>query len=102
MPSYRVDNGEWHDVHLDRHDNELTLRVDGGGGRREVTGSPGRSREIVIDPALVMLGSSFPSGHNKSFQGEVQVCFVERDARRPKVIGLSPDSSIVLLALLLF
>ncbi|XP_016373242.1 neural-cadherin-like, partial [Sinocyclocheilus rhinocerous] len=69
VPSYRLDNGEWHDIHLDRHDNELTLRLDGGGGRREVTGSPGRSREIVIDPAVVMLGNSFPSGHNKSFQG---------------------------------
>uniref|UniRef100_A0A8C1J1L8 Si:ch211-186j3.6 n=1 Tax=Cyprinus carpio TaxID=7962 RepID=A0A8C1J1L8_CYPCA len=69
MPSYRLDNGEWHDIHLDRHDNEMTLRLDGGGGRREVTGSPGRSREIVIDPAVVMLGNSFPSGHNKSFQG---------------------------------
>uniref|UniRef100_A0A8C2H084 Si:ch211-186j3.6 n=1 Tax=Cyprinus carpio TaxID=7962 RepID=A0A8C2H084_CYPCA len=69
MPSYRLDNGEWHDIHLDRHDNEMTLRLDGGGGRREVTGSPGRSREIVIDPAMVMLGNSFPSGHNKSFQG---------------------------------
>ncbi|XP_073692686.1 putative neural-cadherin 2 [Garra rufa] len=69
MPSCRLDNGEWHEVHLDRHDNELTLRLDGGGGRREVTGSPGRSREIVIDPAVVILGNSFPSGHNKSFQG---------------------------------
>lgn len=74
MPSYRLDNGEWHDIHLDRHDNELTLRLDGGGGRREITGSPGHSREIVIDSAVVMLGNSFPSGHNKSFQGEVQVC----------------------------
>ncbi|XP_016104545.1 putative neural-cadherin 2 [Sinocyclocheilus grahami] len=69
IPSYRLDNGEWHDIHLDRHDNEMTLRLDGGGGQREVTGSPGRSREIVIDPAVVMLGNSFPSGHNKSFQG---------------------------------
>ncbi|KAI1904104.1 hypothetical protein AGOR_G00002230 [Albula goreensis] len=69
LPSYRVDNGEWHEVHLDRHDNELTLRLNGGGGRREATASPGRSREIIIDPGVVMLGNSFPSGHNKSFQG---------------------------------
>ncbi|KAI4878079.1 hypothetical protein NFI96_007467 [Prochilodus magdalenae] len=68
MPSHRLDNGEWHEVYLDRHDNEMTLRVDGGGGRREVSGSPGRSREIVIDPSMVMLGNSFPTGHNKSFQ----------------------------------
>ncbi|XP_035250729.1 neural-cadherin-like [Anguilla anguilla] len=72
LPSYRVDNGEWHKVHLDRYDNELTLRLNGGGGRREVTAFPGRSREIVIDPAVVMLGNSFPSGHNKSFQGCIQ------------------------------
>ncbi|KAK3527999.1 hypothetical protein QTP86_013111 [Hemibagrus guttatus] len=69
MLSHRLDNGEWHEVHLERHDNEMTLRVDGGSGRREVTGAPGRSREIIIDPSLVMLGNSFPTGHNKSFQG---------------------------------
>ncbi|XP_034151116.1 neural-cadherin isoform X2 [Esox lucius] len=69
LPSYRLDNGEWHEVHLDRHDNELTLRLDGGGGRREASAAPGRSREIVIDPTVVMLGSAFPSGSNKSFQG---------------------------------
>ncbi|XP_035376990.1 neural-cadherin [Electrophorus electricus] len=68
-PSHRLDNGEWHEVHLDRHDNEVTLRVDGGGGRREVTGSPGHSREIVVDTSMVMLGNSFPLAHNKSFQG---------------------------------
>lgn len=70
MLSHRLDNGEWHEVHLERHDNEMTLSVDGGGGRREVTGLPGRSREIIIDPSLVMLGNSFPTGHNKSFQGK--------------------------------
>lgn len=70
IPTYRLDNGEWHDIFLDRHDNEMTLRLDGGGGKREVTGSHGRSREILIDPTAVMLGNTFPSGINKSFQGE--------------------------------
>nr|XP_043886785.1 putative neural-cadherin 2 [Solea senegalensis] len=70
LPTYRLDNGEWHEVHLDRHDNEMTLRLDGGGGQREVTGSRGRSREIVIDPSAVILGNTFPSEINKSFQGE--------------------------------
>ncbi|XP_054588647.2 neural-cadherin [Nothobranchius furzeri] len=75
LPSYRLDNGEWHEVFFDRHDNELTLRLDGGGGQREVTGTWSRSREIIIDPTAVMLGNAFPSGINKSFQG----CM--RDAR---------------------
>uniref|UniRef100_A0A671U276 Si:ch211-186j3.6 n=1 Tax=Sparus aurata TaxID=8175 RepID=A0A671U276_SPAAU len=75
LPTYRLDNGEWHEVFLDRHDNEMMLQLDGGGGQREVTGSHGRSREIIIDPTVVMLGNTFPSGINKSFQG----CM--RDAR---------------------
>uniref|UniRef100_A0A3Q2X3E2 Si:ch211-186j3.6 n=1 Tax=Haplochromis burtoni TaxID=8153 RepID=A0A3Q2X3E2_HAPBU len=68
LPTYRLDNGEWHEVFLDRHDNEMTLRMDGGGGQREVSGLQGRSREIIIDPTVVMLGNTFPSGINKSFQ----------------------------------
>uniref|UniRef100_A0A4W6EW73 Neural-cadherin-like n=1 Tax=Lates calcarifer TaxID=8187 RepID=A0A4W6EW73_LATCA len=54
---------------LDRYGREFTLLLDGGGGRREVTASPGRSQEIIIDPSVVMIGNSFPSGHNRSFLG---------------------------------
>ncbi|KAK7891667.1 hypothetical protein WMY93_023630 [Mugilogobius chulae] len=69
LHSFRLNNGEWHEVELERFGREFSLRVDGGGGRREVTASPGRSHEIIIDQALVMLGNSFPSGHNRSFLG---------------------------------
>uniref|UniRef100_A0A8C7X481 Si:ch211-186j3.6 n=1 Tax=Oryzias sinensis TaxID=183150 RepID=A0A8C7X481_9TELE len=69
LPSYRLDNGDWHEVFLDRHDSEMTLKLDGGGGQREVTGSKGRSREIVVDQSAVMLGNTFSPGINKSFQG---------------------------------
>ncbi|XP_023271307.1 neural-cadherin-like [Seriola lalandi dorsalis] len=69
LPYHRIDDGEWHDVELDRYGREFTLRLDGGGGRREVTASPGRSQEIIIDPSVVMIGNSFPSGHNRSFIG---------------------------------
>ncbi|XP_031138985.1 neural-cadherin-like isoform X2 [Sander lucioperca] len=69
LPYQRVSDGEWHEVELDRYGREFTLRLDGGGGRREVTASPGRSQEIIIDPSVVLLGNSFPSGHNRSFLG---------------------------------
>ncbi|MBN3309830.1 CADN protein, partial [Amia calva] len=69
LPSYRIDNGEWHEIHLERHDKEFTLQLDGGGGKREATSSQGRNREIVIDPSVVMLGNFFPTSHNRSFQG---------------------------------
>ncbi|XP_057692632.1 neural-cadherin-like isoform X2 [Corythoichthys intestinalis] len=69
LPFRRLDDGEWHELELDRFGREFALRVDGGGGRREITASPGRSQEIIIDPSVVMLGNSFPSGHNRSFLG---------------------------------
>jgi len=69
LPYHRLGDGEWHEVELDRYGREFTLRLDGGGGRREVTASLGRSQEIIIDPSVVMLGNSFPSGHNQSFLG---------------------------------
>ncbi|CAB1437444.1 unnamed protein product [Pleuronectes platessa] len=69
LPFHRLNDGEWHDVALDRYGREFTLQLDGGGGRREVTVSPGRGQEIIIDPSAVMIGNSFPSGHNRSFLG---------------------------------
>lgn len=69
LPHSPLSNGEWREVELDRFGRELTLRLDGGGGRREAVGSPGQSQEIIIDPSVVMLGNSFPSGHNRSFLG---------------------------------
>lgn len=69
LPHSPLSNGEWHEVELDRFGREFTLRLDGGGGRREAVGSPGQSQEIIIDPSVVMLGNSFPSGHNRSFLG---------------------------------
>ncbi|XP_077372754.1 neural-cadherin-like isoform X2 [Festucalex cinctus] len=69
LPFHHLDDGEWHELELDRFGREFTLRVDGGGGRREIMASPGRSQEIIIDPSVVMLGNSFPSGHNRSFLG---------------------------------
>ncbi|XP_071199905.1 neural-cadherin-like [Salvelinus alpinus] len=69
LPFQRLDNGEWHEVELDRHGKEFTLRLDGGGGRQEVTAAPGQSQEIVIDQTVVMLGNSFPLGNNHSFLG---------------------------------
>lgn len=75
LHSHRLNNGEWHEVELDRYGREFTLRLDGGGGRREVTASPGRSQEIIIDQSLVMLGNSFPSGHNRSFLGMCLISF---------------------------
>uniref|UniRef100_A0A3B4A9P1 Uncharacterized protein n=1 Tax=Periophthalmus magnuspinnatus TaxID=409849 RepID=A0A3B4A9P1_9GOBI len=92
LPVYRLDNGEWHEVFLDRHDNEMTLRLDGGGGQREITGSRGRSREIIIDPSVIMLGNTVPSGVNKSFQGSQPRDGVSQFSVQGLSLGCSSDS----------
>lgn len=72
LPHQHLSDGEWHEVELDRYGREFTLRLDGGGGRREVTASHSQGQEIIVDPTVVMLGNSFPSGHNRSFLGRYQ------------------------------
>lgn len=69
LPHQRLSDGDWHEVELDRYGREFTLRLDGGGGRREIMASRGQAQEIIVDPTMVMLGNSFPSGHNHSFLG---------------------------------
>ncbi|KFQ09898.1 Neural-cadherin, partial [Leptosomus discolor] len=54
LPSYHIDNGEWHHIALERNENEFTLR------------------QIVIDPSSLVLGNTYPFNQNKSFQ--VSLC----------------------------
>lgn len=70
LPSYHVDNGEWHHITLDRNENEFTLRLYEGGGRREILKAAGIYKEIMIDPSSLVLGNTYPFNQNKSFQGE--------------------------------
>lgn len=69
LPSYHIDNGEWHHITLERNENEFTLRLYEGGGKREITKAAGIYKEIVIDPSSLVLGNTYPFSHNKSFQG---------------------------------
>lgn len=70
LPSYHIDNGEWHHITLERNENEFTLRLYEGGGRREILKAAGIYKEIVIDPSSLVLGNTYPFNQNKSFQGE--------------------------------
>lgn len=74
-------------MELDRYGGEFTLRAERGGGRREITASPGRSQEIVIDPSVVMIGNSDPSGHNRSFLG-MQLLTSLRGARMKELMDI--------------
>ncbi|NXD82407.1 CADN protein, partial [Halcyon senegalensis] len=68
LPSYPIDNGEWHHITLERNENEFTLRLYEGGGRRETLKAAGVYKEIVIDPSSLVLGNTYPFSQNRSFQ----------------------------------
>ncbi|XP_069392731.1 neural-cadherin isoform X1 [Paralichthys olivaceus] len=70
LPSQRVDVGQWVLVSLSRHDNVFTLRLEQGGGSREVQARLGSRKEIVVHPASVMVGNGPNAGDKASdFQG---------------------------------
>nr|XP_046255492.1 neural-cadherin [Scatophagus argus] len=67
----RVDIGQWVLVSLSRHDNLFILRLEQGGGSREVQARLGSRREIVVHPASLMLANS-PDAEGADFQGCLQ------------------------------
>ncbi|KAJ6666039.1 hypothetical protein lerEdw1_000943 [Lerista edwardsae] len=69
LPSYQIDNGEWHHVFLERNENEFILRLDEGGGKREILKAAGVYKEIIIDPSSLVVGNTYPANQNHSFQG---------------------------------
>ncbi|KAL7874769.1 hypothetical protein SRHO_G00057390 [Serrasalmus rhombeus] len=69
LGSQRVDCGQWVMVSLHRHDNMFSLRLEHGGGSREVSGVLGLKREIVVHPSSVLLGNSATHSALTDFQG---------------------------------
>ncbi|XP_033125265.1 neural-cadherin-like [Anneissia japonica] len=59
LPNYRMNNGAWHSVEYDRYGNYVTLKVDRGGGTRQVEGSPGTYQHIIVNPESLRIGDLF-------------------------------------------
>nr|XP_057909277.1 neural-cadherin isoform X1 [Doryrhamphus excisus] len=69
LPSQRVDIGQWVLVSLQRHDNLFSLRLEKGGGSREVQVGLGSHRELVVDPASITVGNGPNDADDTDFQG---------------------------------
>uniref|UniRef100_A0A3P8XWP9 Uncharacterized protein n=1 Tax=Esox lucius TaxID=8010 RepID=A0A3P8XWP9_ESOLU len=69
LASQRVDGGQWVLASLHRHDNLFTLRLEQGGGSREVRAWLGNRREIVVHPSSVLLGNGPTLAQHADFQG---------------------------------
>ncbi|AWP15835.1 putative neural-cadherin-like [Scophthalmus maximus] len=69
LPGQRVDIGQWVLVSLSRHDNLFALRLEQGGGSREVQARLGSRRELVVHPASVTVGNGPNARDDADFQG---------------------------------
>lgn len=69
LKGHRVNHGQWVLVSLHRYDNIFTLRLEQGGGAREVTGVLGHKREIVVHPSSLYIGNNGTPNINGDFQG---------------------------------
>ncbi|MGH0159125.1 UNVERIFIED_CONTAM: hypothetical protein FKN15_071875 [Acipenser sinensis] len=69
LQASRIDNGQWVLLNLDRYDNAFMLRLDHGGGARQVSATLGNKRELVINPSSVLLGNSLLENQQNDFQG---------------------------------
>ncbi|XP_077577604.1 neural-cadherin [Stigmatopora nigra] len=56
LTGMRVDVGQWVPISLSRRDNLFTLKLERGGGEREVWARLGNSRRMTLDPASVTVG----------------------------------------------
>ncbi|XP_018422727.1 PREDICTED: neural-cadherin-like [Nanorana parkeri] len=69
LPDLRIDHGRWVRLSLERYGNVFTLRIERGGGVREVTATMGKSGLFEADPSSVMLANSLPQQAENDFQG---------------------------------
>lgn len=69
LSTLRIDNGQWVLLTLERYYNEFTLRLNNGGGDREVTSFVGANRWFEMDLASIVLGNRFPNHSESDFQG---------------------------------
>ncbi|XP_077867293.1 neural-cadherin-like, partial [Saccoglossus kowalevskii] len=57
LSGYEIDDGFWHSINLERNGNHFTVKVDGGGGVREMESRMGSFYELVVDRTSLVLGA---------------------------------------------
>ena len=57
LDQYAVDDGDWHTVHLDRFDFYITVKIDGGGGVRQMENHESLYSTLEVDPNSLIIGA---------------------------------------------
>ncbi|XP_069477477.1 neural-cadherin-like [Ambystoma mexicanum] len=95
MQTLYIDHGQWVLLSMERHGSTFTLRVNNGGGDREVTADLGERRSHVsVGATRVILGNSLPVHTDSDFQGCMRD--VRLNGQSLPFSGESPGFSTVL------
>ncbi|XP_006818278.2 neural-cadherin-like [Saccoglossus kowalevskii] len=57
LPNYKINDGVWHSINLERNGNHFVVKVDGGGGVREMEFRMGSFYELAVDSTSLVLGA---------------------------------------------
>ncbi|XP_072014059.1 LOW QUALITY PROTEIN: neural-cadherin-like [Amphiura filiformis] len=57
LDQFQVDNGEWHAIQFTRYDNYVTIKIDGGGGVRQIENRESTHQTLRVDPNSLMVGA---------------------------------------------
>ena len=78
LDQYQVDNGEWHAIQFTRYDNYVTIKIDGGGGVRQIENRESTHQTLRVDPNSLMIGAFLQRAVEitQNFEGELlTVCY---------------------------
>lgn len=62
LDKYPLDNGEWHHIAFYRYDNYVQIKVDGGGGVRQVENRDSTFRALLVDRESLIIGAELEYG----------------------------------------
>lgn len=62
LDKYPLDNGEWHHIAFYRYDNYVQIKVDGGGGVRQVENRDSTFRGLQVDRESLIIGAELEYG----------------------------------------
>ena len=62
MDGFLLNDGAWHVINIDRYDNVVTIKIDGGGGVKETQNRESTFYQLDVDPNTLIIGAKVEFG----------------------------------------
>ena len=62
MDGFLLNDGAWHAINFDRYDNVVTIKIDGGGGVKEMENRESTFYHLDVDPNTLTIGAKVEFG----------------------------------------